>query len=132
MYLQRNEDKVNQFFCFQYKCRKSCARVRIGCTSDTQNHICGKRCYEDCEPCTIIVKKKRTVCPHYYNVGCFENVDELTCEKPCKRKLPCGHKCRNKCFEPCGNCQLLVSIVCNNIMSQLHCDTSILIMLFVH
>lgn len=68
----------------------------------TEQHICRKLCYEDCEDCLIIVKKSRTVCPHFYNLPCSVNVDEIECVKPCTKFLTCGHKCANKCDEDCN------------------------------
>ncbi|KAJ8981196.1 hypothetical protein NQ317_014840 [Molorchus minor] len=82
-----------------YKCLKPCAKPRVGCTSLDAPHICSKKCHEECEPCRVKVKKVRTVCPHAFEVECNVDVDELLCEKPCKKLLPCGHKCRNKCFK---------------------------------
>lgn len=97
------------FSFFQYKCRKRCARYRKGCVMKKQEHICRKYCYEECEECNIRVRKKRTICPHLYDVPCFSDVDEIDCEKPCTKILLCGHKCKSKCNEPCGKCEIKVS-----------------------
>ncbi|XP_044753526.1 NFX1-type zinc finger-containing protein 1-like isoform X3 [Coccinella septempunctata] len=88
-----------------YKCVKRCAKFRDGCTNlENEDHRCTKLCYEECEPCGKLVKKARTVCPHFFDVPCSENVDDIICYKPCKKALDCGHPCPNKCSEPCGTC----------------------------
>ncbi|KAF2902959.1 hypothetical protein ILUMI_03228 [Ignelater luminosus] len=90
----------------QYKCYKPCAKPRAGCTMpEGEEHPCPKACFEACPPCDVIVKKARTICPHRYDVKCSVNVDEVECHRPCKKKLICGHVCKNKCYENCGNCQ---------------------------
>ncbi|KAJ8946031.1 hypothetical protein NQ318_023280 [Aromia moschata] len=92
----------------QYKCQKPCVKSRLGCTSLKEPHVCRRRCFEECEPCTVDVKKKRTLCPHVYKVPCNSDVDEIVCEKPCKTLLPCNHICKKKCFETCGPCSIKV------------------------
>ncbi|CAG9814747.1 unnamed protein product [Phaedon cochleariae] len=92
-----------------YECHKPCAKLRAGCS--TKEHYCRKLCHEECEPCTAQVKKHRTICTHVFEVSCNSNVDELTCEKPCKRNLPCGHQCKNKCCDTCGPCEVKVEKV---------------------
>ncbi|XP_044270386.1 NFX1-type zinc finger-containing protein 1-like [Tribolium madens] len=89
----------------QYKCTKRCAKYLKNCNAEPEKHKCKKLCFEDCDTCMIRVKKQRTICPHFYDVPCSSNVDEISCEKPCTKMLPCNHKCKNKCNEPCGNCK---------------------------
>lgn len=107
----RNENRssiLNQinFLNFQYKCRKECPKE---CES---GHQCTKLCYEDCGPCLFKMKKERS-CGHFFpNALCSDKVEEIICERPCKRILRCGHSCSMKCFESCGNnCQ---QKVCQN------------------
>ncbi|KAJ3662954.1 hypothetical protein Zmor_007268 [Zophobas morio] len=92
----------------QYKCTKRCAQYRKDCSLEIDTHLCPKLCYEECDPCLIRVRKKRTICPHVYDVPCSSNVDEIICEKPCIKILPCGHKCKSKCHQPCGKCEVQV------------------------
>ena len=95
---------------FQYKCTKPCARFNKGCTTNKESHRCPNFCYDQCPPCLIEVRKFRTVCDHVFDVPCNVDVDTITCTKPCKRALPCGHKCKTTCNEECSKCKELVSI----------------------
>ncbi|XP_050506349.1 NFX1-type zinc finger-containing protein 1-like isoform X2 [Diabrotica virgifera virgifera] len=92
----------------QYQCRKPCEREVQGCTSTEERHKCNKACFEKCLLCEIIVEKRRAKCSHLLNVACSLDPDTIICEKPCEKKLPCGHICEKKCGEPCGNCRELV------------------------
>lgn len=101
--------KLFNFYFFQYKCTKACEKYRIGCSlENTDSHLCPNACYEECIKCEIGVKKRRTFCSHVETVPCNVNVDDVKCTKPCAKALPCGHHCKNKCYEPCGNCQVKV------------------------
>lgn len=93
----------------QYKCYKPCIKYRVGCSQEIESHMCPKKCFEECLPCELSVKKARTICPHVFNVHCAVDVDSLRCEKPCKKIMPCEHKCVNKCYQPCGPCEQNVS-----------------------
>lgn len=89
---------------------KPCVRPRNGCSRpEDEKHLCSKFCFEECDDCDIGVKKFRTVCSHVYTIPCRRNVDEIVCIKPCTKMLNCGHKCPNKCNQPCGNCNVKVS-----------------------
>lgn len=89
---------------------KPCEKVRKGCSimKEEDRHLCPKLCYEDCIECDVKVRKKRTICSHFYEIACKENVDNLVCKKNCTKLLPCGHKCPRKCFEECGGCKVQV------------------------
>ncbi|XP_026476067.1 NFX1-type zinc finger-containing protein 1-like [Ctenocephalides felis] len=76
-----------------------------GCKND---HQCEKQCFEPCPPCTIKVKKTYKNCTHYETMDCSKDLDNVPCKYPCKRTLECGHHCKLKCFEPCGNCKVKV------------------------
>ncbi|KAG6452108.1 NFX1-type zinc finger-containing protein 1 [Manduca sexta] len=94
----------------KYICKKQCERMKNGCTvvsddnQDLSKHVCDKLCHEQCSDCTVEVVKKRTKCKHIYKVACNADVDAIVCRKNCARSLPCGHFCKSKCFEECGNC----------------------------
>ncbi|CAH2048546.1 unnamed protein product, partial [Iphiclides podalirius] len=92
----------------KYVCPKPCAKAKQGCTAnllgDRGDHQCTKKCHETCDPCTVEVNKKRSSCKHSERVPCNVDVDVTSCKKKCSRSLPCGHFCKNKCSEPCGNC----------------------------
>ncbi|XP_008190958.1 NFX1-type zinc finger-containing protein 1 isoform X1 [Tribolium castaneum] len=89
----------------EYKCKKRCAKNQKNCKAEPEKHKCKKLCFEDCDACMVRVRKQRTICPHFYDVPCSSNVDDISCEKPCTKILPCNHKCKNKCNQPCGNCK---------------------------
>lgn len=91
-------------YLFQDKCLKPCGRYRENCSTKTAAHNCPLICSESCLPCDIKVKKERK-CGHMNNVPCNEDVNQRKCTKPCRKMLECGHKCRTKCSEPCGNCK---------------------------
>ncbi len=67
-------------------------------------HHCGLLCGEQCsgQHCEIRITKD-LACGHTKKVECYlsTNSDALVCEKPCERKLPCGHPCQNRCSDPC-------------------------------
>ncbi|XP_049816896.1 NFX1-type zinc finger-containing protein 1-like [Schistocerca nitens] len=88
----------------RYQCRKKCGRKNIGCRND---HMCQKLCYEDCSPCIVNVKQKLT-CNHLVEIPCKQDPKEVKCQMNCTKKLPCGHPCKMRCGEPCGNCQVEV------------------------
>ncbi|XP_017477675.1 PREDICTED: NFX1-type zinc finger-containing protein 1-like isoform X2 [Rhagoletis zephyria] len=99
----------------EYKCFKDCTRIYDNCEG---NHKCKKRCYEECGLCPIIVAKTRSCGHRFKQFVCSKNVEEIECDKPCKRKLSCDHKCPSKCREPCGSCQLKVEKMspCNHMV----------------
>ena len=76
-------------------CDKACKRkLRCG---HTCTGICGAPCIDRCK-----VGVKRT-CPQGHQVlrKCFETLTARPCDKACKRKLICGHRCQNLCSETC-------------------------------
>uniref|UniRef100_A0A6P7FVC7 NFX1-type zinc finger-containing protein 1-like n=1 Tax=Diabrotica virgifera virgifera TaxID=50390 RepID=A0A6P7FVC7_DIAVI len=103
----------------QYKCIKPCERELQGCTSTEEPHKCDKACFEECLLCEMEVLKSRTKCSHMFKVACCLDPDTITCKKPCKKQLPCGHICMKKCEEPCGDCKELVEKTvpdCNHVI----------------
>ncbi|KAK9882471.1 hypothetical protein WA026_021505 [Henosepilachna vigintioctopunctata] len=111
----------------QYKCTKPCEKPGSGCeTPELEGHVCTKSCWDECSQCCKIVRKIRTKCSHQYDMECHRNVDEIECIKPCKKILPCGHKCKDLCDNPCGLCIEKVKKVvpgCNhNITLPCHVD----------
>uniref|UniRef100_A0A6P7GQM5 NFX1-type zinc finger-containing protein 1-like n=1 Tax=Diabrotica virgifera virgifera TaxID=50390 RepID=A0A6P7GQM5_DIAVI len=103
----------------EYKCRKPCERELQGCTNTEEPHKCNKACFEKCLLCEMTVLKRRTKCSHLFKVACFLDPDTILCEKPCKKILPCGHNCKKKCEQPCGDCEVLVEKTvpdCNHVI----------------
>ncbi|CAH2096340.1 unnamed protein product [Euphydryas editha] len=98
-----------------YVCTKPCVKAKKGCTmelvGDRGDHQCRKKCHEECDNCNVKVVKKRSLCKHKERVACSRSADELPCRKKCARTLPCGHFCKKKCSETCGDCRIKVKKV---------------------
>ncbi|XP_036320323.1 NFX1-type zinc finger-containing protein 1 homolog isoform X3 [Rhagoletis pomonella] len=95
-----------------YKCYRDCDRIYDNCV---ENHTCKKQCFEECGLCPKIVAKTRS-CGHHFKPFVFsKNVEEIECDRPCKRKLSCGHKFPSKWCEPCGSCPFSMSS-CNHMV----------------
>ncbi|XP_064088896.1 NFX1-type zinc finger-containing protein 1-like isoform X2 [Macrobrachium nipponense] len=88
----------------EYMCDQPCPRSLDGCCG---NHKCKRLCFEDCGLCYVPANKKAP-CGHTNKVYCSTQVDEIICEKKCKRILPCGHHCPKLCKDPCGDCRVSV------------------------
>ncbi|XP_014358196.2 NFX1-type zinc finger-containing protein 1 [Papilio machaon] len=100
----------------KYVCQKPCAKAKEGCMAgligDRGDHQCPKRCHEACDPCVVEVVKKRANCKHSERIACNKAVDDTQCKKKCARSLPCGHFCKKKCFEACGDCtQMMTKVI---------------------
>ncbi|KAF9796102.1 hypothetical protein SFRURICE_006655, partial [Spodoptera frugiperda] len=95
-----------------YVCTKPCARAKAGCTrelmGDRGEHQCRKKCNEKCDPCVVLVKKKRSNCKHTETVACSYDIDKIKCLKKCARVLTCRHYCKKICFEECTDCTQMV------------------------
>ena len=59
---------------------------------------------------------------HSNRVKCSANFVLFKFHKPCKRKLSCGHPCKELCHEPC-KCKEIVSepLPCGHIAKMVHC-----------
>ncbi|XP_072949023.1 NFX1-type zinc finger-containing protein 1-like [Epargyreus clarus] len=92
-----------------YDCEKPCAKAKKGCSmvmeGDLGPHQCLKKCHQTCDDCVVEVQKKRSNCKHTERIACNKNVDEKPCRKNCARMLECGHFCKKKCYEKCGDCR---------------------------
>ena len=106
-----------------YKCLEVCSRV-LPC-----GHECKFKCHEcstaaGCKPCSEVIKKIVSTCPHKtaISVKCSEsNSTNFSCFLPCKKRLECGHACRNKCSEPCSfKCMALAEkhLPCGHVVND--------------
>ncbi|XP_077993299.1 NFX1-type zinc finger-containing protein 1-like [Glandiceps talaboti] len=90
-----------------YKCRKPCEKIMC-----EREHKCPKYCYQDCgNSCIISVKKILPKCGHEQQMPCHNNPMYADCKSKCTKLLSCGHRCKNKCGEPCmstDQCQEVV------------------------
>lgn len=66
------EDPTHQ----NYQCKKPCERTKANCKQD---HKCGKKCFEECNPCRIRVKRTLP-CGHSVFTSCGLNDREIYCE----------------------------------------------------
>ncbi|NWU30356.1 ZNFX1 protein, partial [Dyaphorophyia castanea] len=80
----------------EYQCLKPCQKVLCA-----DGHRCPKSCYEPCEKCMVKVEKTISKCGHRQMVPCHIPEREFKCLEPCKKKLNCGHTCRNSCGKTC-------------------------------
>ena len=78
------------------KCTKKCTK-KLTC-GHVRRGVCSKPCDTQCT-----AKKKITMpeCRHVVFIQCHQSAADVACTGSCKKKLPCGHKCRNQCGEPC-------------------------------
>jgi len=76
-------------------CQAPCARRHIEC-----NHLCERRCFEECGLCLIMVDKDLP-CGHTARAPCAEPRDTVRCMEPCEKRLPCRHPCPKPCGEKC-------------------------------
>ena len=90
-----------------HKCDHPCEQ-KLNC-----GHKCKKKCGELCE----VNCKERVVvtipCNHTIKTECwrsnFKTLLKRECQKPCHKKLKCGHACREKCNTVCTtNCHEVV------------------------
>ena len=81
----------------EYQCKKPCAKILC-----KRNHMCSRRCYQDCGPCSVLVLKTLPGCGHVQKVPCYKDPSEVKCTSPCTKFLSrCGHRCQNICSEAC-------------------------------
>ena len=85
----------------------------ISCTANcsrkcSKGHACPKKCYEICGNCKVEVLKTIPGCNHNLKLPCCVEPCPEICTSPCEKVLPCKHLCPNKCYEPCGNCEVKV------------------------
>ncbi|NXG51676.1 ZNFX1 protein, partial [Psilopogon haemacephalus] len=79
-----------------YRCLKPCQKVLCA-----DGHRCPRSCFEQCEPCQVIVEKTISKCGHLQMVPCSLPESEFVCQEACQRKLNCGHKCKRSCGQEC-------------------------------
>ena len=86
------------------ECLEKCLKVNC-----SRGHLCQKTCHypKSCGPCEEPVTIQLPSCSHDQIIKCYMSVNPekygYKCRSPCKRKLPCSHKCLKKCGY---NCQI--------------------------
>ena len=93
--------------------------------------VCGHRCVNKCgASCTSKCQIKVSIeldCRHKQNTECWKQDESVECTGLCAKKLPCGHRCVQKCGDPCEQrCKVKVEKVmkgCNHRQTLLcHVD----------
>ncbi|KAJ8042120.1 NFX1-type zinc finger-containing protein 1 [Holothuria leucospilota] len=81
------------------KCSQSCPPCKKACSNRCQHNKCERQCGEDCvpcrEPCQWRCKHQRCL------LSCGSDCMRSVCNKPCDKKISCGHFCIGICGEPC-------------------------------
>ncbi|XP_076819243.1 transcriptional repressor NF-X1-like isoform X1 [Clavelina lepadiformis] len=81
------------------ECSNECTRMHA-CTHPIR-HTCHTD--ENCPPCVELVKKKCN-CGRVMRGNIMCHIDNVSCGAPCRKVLPCGHKCLKPCHkEACTN-----------------------------
>ncbi|XP_013775656.1 uncharacterized protein LOC106460493 [Limulus polyphemus] len=80
------------------KCEKE---VSVGLTC---GHTVKKKCHI---PITEVICQQEVsfvfeLCNHRGTKPCFEKIENVRCEKPCPRLLPCKHSCSLECSQECN------------------------------
>ncbi|XP_071440457.1 NFX1-type zinc finger-containing protein 1 isoform X2 [Hetaerina americana] len=105
-----------------FKCLRPCSRKNVECKEE---HICQRKCHEECSVCMYKVKRKLPNCDHYHDMYCHQDPLIINCHKPCKKKLKCGHDCPKRCLDECGGCQKIVQKEipdCKHVMTMKCCE----------
>lgn len=83
----------------QIACKEACRTCQQPCSFRCKHSVCKKKCGE---PCTICIEPCTRKCEHSAcTKKCGEQCNVPPCNKPCKRKLTCGHPCVGFCGDPC-------------------------------
>ena len=86
---------IERMVCSQYRCTKPCTRKNASCKED---HMCRKKCYEECGDCMISVERKLPHCEHSGHMPCYMDPETYECEISVERKLPhCEHSGHMPC-----------------------------------
>ncbi|KAJ2949110.1 hypothetical protein O0L34_g6049 [Tuta absoluta] len=94
----------NQLNICGHMCLEPCNQVCPPCNQPCEikcscgvrcNRLCGAPCSPCMEPCTR--KCRHGACTR----RCGEPCSRPPCDEACARRLPCGHRCRGLCGEPC-------------------------------
>eukprot|EP00794_Sanderia_malayensis_P005584 gene5584-6273_t len=80
-------------------CSRECPPCKQNCVNFCGHSRCPKPCGEVCSPC---MENCRWSCKHLTcDKLCHQQCDREPCNKPCPKRLKCGHKCIGLCREKC-------------------------------
>ena len=87
-----------------HSCSFPCSEICPPCTRKcdwvcSHNIKCLNKCSQECRQCAEDCSYR---CPHMKCPRlCFEDCEDVKCDMPCKKSLPCGHPCVGLCGEIC-------------------------------
>ncbi|XP_078674224.1 NFX1-type zinc finger-containing protein 1-like [Branchiostoma floridae x Branchiostoma belcheri] len=82
-----------------FPCTSECPPCQVACRNRCFHSRCNHRCGDPCVPCSEPCKWR---CQHFQCTRrCGEPCNRPPCNRPCRRKLRCGHRCIGLCGEPC-------------------------------
>lgn len=80
-------------------CAKNCPPCNKARSYVCPHGKCGNICHSLCRPCT---HRCKWMCLHQRcTKRCGEIYNRKRCDKPCKKRLKCGHPCLGLCNEQC-------------------------------
>ena len=99
----------------QILCCRPCqpCRVQVIKTVPGCRHEQVVSCHEDPGNCQVPVEKTLPKCRHVVTLPCHLHPNAVRCEKPCEKKLSCGHFCALKCGEPCDTKPCMIKVTVN-------------------
>ena len=106
---KRCKEKCTRILTCSHECKSSCADncppCKDKCPLLCPHGPCDHECHKLCLPCR---HKCIRECEHQKcSRLCGEPCDCPPCDKPCPKKLTCGHKCMGLCNEECPDvCQI--------------------------
>ncbi|XP_067416155.1 NFX1-type zinc finger-containing protein 1-like [Emydura macquarii macquarii] len=103
-------DRDHSLYVCPFPCSKLCEL----------NHRCPRKCKEECQPCSVEVKKVMPKCGHQQAVPCHMLADLWLCQEPCNQRLECKHPCTHRCGEACSTCtcreMIDVTLPCSHVV----------------
>ena len=114
------EQYCHNYDCEKIKCEKPCPRINKNC--QYKEHLCTKKCWEDCGKCEVLVNKKLR-CGHIQkNIKCCDKTK--ICEELVDKRLPCGHVQKVKCCKRPKVCEVLVDkrLPCGHVQNVKCCE----------
>ena len=90
----------------KFKCKAPCTK------KCSEGHLCPKYCSDPCGECMMLVQKIHPNCGHVLSTYCYKNPRFCICQHPCEKMCSTNptnpHQCEKYCFEPCGDCSVMV------------------------
>ena len=94
----RFERLISKRYVCTEPCDKTCSR----------GHPCTAQCGQTCTSCQVLVEQILPTCQHKQIFPCYLPLTEQICTMPCERSCSEGHKCKKKCGDRCGFCDIMM------------------------